>query len=509
MFKKCEHCVDDRNFIKKSVTKLQEITMKRFLGELSILHQQEIEEIHRTSMRILREIGMHIPDKDILRLLEENGATVDRQRMIVKISESMVERALVGIKKDFKEAAAYFGRHLELGKGEFILWMCSMPEVIDLTQNKKRRGTHEDMMKGITVGNVLKNVGVIEPHGIPGEAPPHAADVYCYRYLYAYSLKPCSTWIYSDRTAEYIVEMAKVIAGERDENYLPLFYFAETVSPLRYAEHTIKIMKRMAANKVPIYIGPLVTAGGSGPVTLAGTIALANAEVLSGIILVWLLNPEQALVYPGLSSILDLRNALISYGSPEQALLSIAAVQMAKYYGMGCCCNVHLSDSNLCDFQRGYEAAATAAFALASGVEMLGIVGYAAAGFLCCNPGCQSLEQLIIDDECAEYMKRILRGFEVNDVTLAFDVIREVGIGGTFIDSDHTVRFMRKEHYFPQLLNRDSYEVWQHKGRLSIADRARIRLLEILNEHYPPDPVIDSKTDKELNLILKRAISDD
>ena len=483
--------------------------MKKFVSELSILRQQEIEDIHHTSMRILSEIGMHIPDADILRLLEANGAGVDRNRMVVKIPESMVEKALFGIKKDFTKAAAYFGRHLEFGKGEFILWMCSMPEVIDLSQNKKRRGTHEDMMKGITVGNVLENVGVVEPHGIPGEVPPHVVDVYCYRYLYTYSMKPCSTWIYSDRSAEYIVEMAKVIAGIRGEKDLPLFYFAETISPLRYARHTLTVMKRMAAEKVPIYIGPLVTAGGSGPVTLAGTLALANAEVLSGILLVWLLNPDQALVYPGLSSILDLRNALISYGSPEQALLSIAAVQMAKYYGMGCCCNVHLSDSNLCDFQRGYEAAATAAFALASGVEMLGIVGYAGAGFLCCNPGCQSLEQLIIDDECAEYMKRIVRGFEVSEETLAFDVLKEVGIGRTFIDRDHTVKFMRKEHYFPRLFNRDSYDVWQKKGALSIAERARKRLCEILDEHYPPGPVIDGKTDEELDLILKRAMSND
>jgi trimethylamine--corrinoid protein Co-methyltransferase len=482
--------------------------MKKFLTELTILDEKDIGKIHNTSLRILEEVGLYVPDDEILQILEANDAIIDWDKNVVRFPESLVMKSVRGIKKSFQQAPTYFGRHIELNKGEFILWMCSQPEIIDLLHNEKHRGTHDDMIKGIVVENALENVGVIEPYGIPREVVPEVADVYCYRYLYTYSKKPCSTWIYSENSARHILEMAKVIANEKSCKDLPLMYFAETVSPLRYSSHTLKIMRLMAEHKVPIYIGPMVTAGGSGPVTLAGTIALCNAEILSEIVLVWLLNPGQALVYPGISSILDLRNALISYGAPEQALLSIAAVQMAKYYGMGCCCNVHLSDSNLCDFQRGYEGAATASFALAAGVEMIGIVGYAGAGFMCCNPGCQSLEQLVIDDECAEYMKRVMRGFDVNDETLAFELIRTVGIGGTFIDKEHTVKHMREEHFFPELFNRDSYDIWKKNGATSIDERARVRLRQILEKHYPPDPVIDRNTEKTLEEIYKSALTE-
>jgi trimethylamine--corrinoid protein Co-methyltransferase len=481
--------------------------MKKFITELAVMDEKEVGRIHDASVWILGKIGMLIPDKDILELLEQNGADIDWDKQTARFPVNLIDDALKGINKNFKQASAYFDRHIELNRGECILWMCSMPEVVDLEKNVKRRGTHEDMMKGITVGNVLPNVGVIEPHGIPGEVPSHIVDVYCYRYLYAYSKKPCSTWIYSERSARYIIEMAKVMAGSENNKKLPLYYFADTVSPLRYAPHTLKIMKLMARHKVPVYIGPMVTAGGSGPVTLAGTVALCNAEVLSQIVLVWLLNPDQALVYPGISTILDLRNALISYGAPEQALTAIGAVQMAKYYGMGCCCNIHISDSNMCDFQRGYEAAATAAFALSAGVEMLGIVGYGAAGLVSSNPGCQSLEQLIIDNECADYLKRILRGFEVNEETLALDLIRETGIGGTFIDKEHTVRHMRDEHFFPDIFNRDAYSTWVKNGAKSTLEKAKARLKEILDENYPPLPVIDSYTEKCLDEIYKKAES--
>ena len=465
----------------------------------------EVKDIHRTSIRILEEIGLHIPHEDTLYLLEHNGALIDWESQVARFPESLVQKAINGIKKDFKDAPAYFGKHIELDQGEFILWMCSEPEVVDIMKNEKRHGTHEDMMKGITIGNVLPNVGLIEPHGLPREAPSYLLDIYCFRYLYTYSRKPCSTWIYSAGTARYIIDMAKIIARKKNEKQLPLIYFAETISPLKYAPHTLEIMKLMAENNAQINIGPMVTTGGSGPVTLAGTIALENAEVLSLITLVWLRNPEQALVYPGISSALDMKTALISYGSPEQALLPMAAVQMAKHYGMGCCCNIHLSDSNTCDFQRGYEAAATAAFALASGVEMIGTVGYSGAGFMATNPGCQSLEQLIIDNECADYLKRILRGFEINEETLAFELIREVGIGGTFMDKLHTVEHMKEELFFSDLFNRDPYNTWQDKGATTIAERAHVRLKELLDKHYPPEPVIDRNTEKLLEEIYQEA----
>lgn len=172
---------------------------------------------------------------------------------------------------------------------------------------------------------------------------------------------------------------------------------------------------------------------------------------------------------------------------------------------MACCCNIHLSDSNLADVQRGYEAAATVAFALSAGVEMIGIAGYSAAGFMACNPGCQSLEQLIIDDECADYIKRILRGFEVNNETLAFDLIKKIGIGGTFIGEEHIVRHMREEHFFPTLFNRKSYPEWQADGSTSIAERAKKKLEAILAKNYPPDPVIDRNTEKILEEIYQEA----
>ena len=147
--------------------------MKKFITELAVMNEKEVERIHDASVWILSKIGMLIPDKEILQMLEQNGALIDWNKQIARFPANLIDKALNGINKDFKKTSVYFDRHVELNSGELILWMCSMPEIVDLEKNVKRRGTHEDMIKGITVGNVLPNVGVIEPYGIPGEVPSH------------------------------------------------------------------------------------------------------------------------------------------------------------------------------------------------------------------------------------------------------------------------------------------------------------------------------------------------
>ena len=113
--------------------------------------------------------------------------------------------------------------------------------------------------------------------------------------------------------------------------------------------------------------------------------------------------------------------------------------------------------------------------------------------------------QLVMDNDLIGLVKYMLKGVPVNDETLALDVIREVGIGGTFIDRNHTVTHMREEHFFPDLFNRDAYETWKKKGATSLEERARERLEEILSQHYPPEPVVNGEIEKTLGEIYREA----
>jgi trimethylamine--corrinoid protein Co-methyltransferase len=458
---------------------------------LQILTGAEIERIHETSLTILEEVGVHFPDARVLGLFEDAGARVDFERQVVRLPAALVETALRALPKDFSTTPPDGGPPLNLGDGDLKLSMDCTDQIVDLTHNRKRRGTQEDVLQGIAVANALDNVRLATGYVLPHEVPQAAGDVVGYQLLYTYSKKAVATWIYSARSAAYILEMAQVVAGgaEALKEKKLLTYFAEPVSPLRYAPHTLQIMRMMAKYECPIYLGPMVTAGGSGPVTLAGTLALHNAEILHGLALIYLLNPRQPVIYSCHAHALDLSRGTIQYGAPEQALLAAAAAQLARKYGLAVCGNVMLTDSNTADYQAGFEAGATAAYALAAGWDMLGFLGFGTIGVVGAGVG-HSLELVIMQDEALSYLQRMLRSFEVSEETLALDVIRQAGIGGNFLAQPHTARHMRRELWRPSgIFPRLDYQRWAKAGAPTALDRARSRLEEILSA-YEPEPVL-------------------
>jgi trimethylamine--corrinoid protein Co-methyltransferase len=480
--------------------------MRKQAQLLKVITDTEVDRIQEASLAILEEIGVQMPNTRILRMFADAGAAVDFEQQVVQIPASLVEQALATLPKDFSVTPADGGPPIHLGDGDLKLSMDCSDQIVELSQGRKRRGTQEDVLKGIMVANALENVRLASGYVLPCDVPQSIGDVVGYQLLFTYSREAVATWIYSARSAEYILEMARTVAGgtEALKRKKLLTYFAEPVSPLRYAPHTLEIMCKMAQFECPIYLGPMVTAGGSGPVTLAGTLALHNAEILHGLVLIYLLNPRQPVIYSCHAHVLDLRRGTIQYGAPEQALLAAAASQLAQKQGLAVCGNVMLSDSNTADYQAGFEAGATAAYALAAGWDMLGFLGFGTLGVVGAGVG-HSLEMAIMQDEALSYLKRMVASFEVNDDTLALDAIREAGIGGNFLAEPHTAEHVRKELWQPgSIFPRLDYDAWAEGGSKTALERAKERLDEVLRD-YPPEPVLDPKQAQRLQEIRERA----
>lgn len=482
--------------------------MKRVHQNLKFLSDEEIIEIHNTSLKILENIGCYVPHYKILEILDgRHGVNIDLNKKIVKFEKKYVEEVLKGAPKSFEVVPAYFENRFKVGDGVLKLWMNYTQDMCDWVNHERKLCSNEDMMKGIILGNILPFVGtnnvVAAPEGIPSEV----ADIYCWYMLYKYSAKACNSFIYNLHSARYILEMAISMAGsvedlKRKKN---LMYFAESISPLRWGTHTLDIMLLYSQYEIPIFLGPILSSGGSGPVTLAGSLALANAEILSGIIILNALNEKQPIIYPVLTTPMNMRTAMISFGAPEMALLSAAGVQIANFYGFPSSGNVHLSDSNIADFQYGYEKAATFSLALAAGMEMWGIIGYSAAGHMGTNPGLSSLEGITLDNECFGYMTRILNGIEVNKDTLAYNVIKEVGIGGNFLATHHTADRFKNELWNPDIFVRQSYSEWLASGKRTAVENTIERTDKIIKDNWPCEKVIDSSKEKELDKIFNSA----
>jgi len=257
----------------------------------------------------------------------------------------------------------------------------------------------------------------------------------------------------------------------------------------------------MAKYGLPISaVGSMTLLGGTGPVTLAGSLSLQTAEVLAGITLVHLLDPSAPVSFCASIQVLDQRTVLCTFGAPENTLGSLAGIQVAKSLGLPCLANVALCDANTPDFQAGFEKAMSVALVLSAGAEGIGHQGIVGA-----DQG-SSLEQLIIDDEWLNCINRLLTGFEVSQDALAMEIIKKVGIGGSFLAEPHTLKNMRKEIWYPRLFNRYDWGTWASKGHRDILKRSQENLDKLLKEYYPQPPVIDKGLENQLSKIEKEAI---
>jgi len=225
---------------------------------------------------------------------------------------------------------------------------------------------------------------------------------------------------------------------------------------------------------------PEALSGGTAPATLAGLLVQQNAEVLSGIMISELANPGTPVFYGTVSAALDMRTGATALGGPEVGLLNIAAGQLGRFYGLPRRGTGGNSDSKTVDAQAGLETAPNMLMAALGGMNFI----YDACGSLE-GSLTVSYEKLVIDNEIAGMVSRVLGGIEVTDETLAVDEICRVGPNASFLGTSFTMRHFRKEHFLTTLLDRKSLDSWVKAGAKDIAVVAREKAKRILDEHQP------------------------
>jgi len=336
----------------------------------------------------------------------------------------------------------------------------------------------------------------------PEEVPETYRDVFLTAELVKGTTKPTRCWVRNGRTARYILEIYRTIAGgDAALRQRPMIEaFLEPISPLRLPKDGLDIVAEFARAGQPVSIGPMAMTSGTAPATLAGTLAQENAEILAGIVVTQLLQPGTPITYGGIPHIMDPRTSICSFGSPEQALMAVAMVQMARFYGFGVYINVGLTDAKLPDAQAGIEKASSMLLGVLAGADTFGHCG------ICGTDHGASLLWLFVDNELMDYVKRIARGFEVNADTLAAEIVNIVGPGGNFLAEQHTIEHFRRELWLPGAVwTRQSFAAWESEGHTSIADRVLREVNRILTTHKPQP--IDETLARELDRIVDSARS--
>ena len=347
-----------------------------------------------------------------------------------------------------------------------------------------------DALDGITIPGAMS-----DPHEVPAgwRCVAVAAE------MIRNTVKPITFWFHDRASARYLAELAVAVRGdERAAREHPLFYpFLEPISPLRFPVDGVDLLFETARLDLPVHVGPMAQMGMSAPVTMAGTIAQENAEILAGICITQLIKPGLPVCYGGICHAFDMATTQLIFGGPEQALFGVAMTQLGRSYGLPVYINAGLTDSKRPDAQAGLECGVTLTLGAAAGADIFGHMGISGVD------QASSLDMLVLQNEVIAYVESVNRRIDFCDDSFALDLIEEVGPGGTFIDKLHTAEHFRDELWFPRLLDREYYDAWRDGGALGMEERCRARRDAILRDHRVPPP--EPEVQRELDRIVKAA----
>lgn len=444
---------------------------------LKILSDKEKILIHQAARQILKDTGIRVRSRVIYEMLLSEGGEPDKSDSLrVYLPEKLIGDKLALCPKQFSIRNRKGEESLISDTGRSLFYTSNATQYVRGTsRNAVELGINE-FIDFVRVADKLENI-----HGIVGtslkEYPPNCRDFAGFRIAAQYSYKHLRPCIYTPAGAEAIIEMADIILDGRplkDNMFFTLGY--SIVSPLTWTETALDLFYRTRGYGIPVMINSEPLAGGTSPVTLAGCLALADAEVLSGIVINQIIEPGRPCLYnAGFAHVFDMQTTLVLTGSPENALLQAAGAEMAQYHGLPSA-SWALSDAAMLDSQASAEKLLTAMAHILTNVSFVWGMGNIETSKTI------SPEIAVIDNEIVGNCLRFKNRFKVDDEHLALDLIKENAFNGSFLESMHTLEHFQEEIRYSDFLNRSNRGMWQRAGSMSLEEKAEQKVNEILGK---------------------------
>ncbi len=467
---------------------------------LELLSNEDVRRIHSVSLEILDSVGMRIPHKKILDLLADAGVKVDFKNETVRFPADIVEKQIEKSGKSYTLYGRDLDKRAQFGREEInFLSSSGQSFFIEEPQELRRKPNLEDLRKAAVLGDALGEIDIVGPMVVPLNLPSNTRDIRSLAELLKLTTKPISVWISGGENCRFILEILSIVRGGRDRlrTHPMLEILVQPISPLRWDKRSLEILLEVASWGLPVGIGSMAQASLTAPATLAGTIAQENAEILAGIFIAQSISPGLPVTYWGIPHVMDPATANISFGSPEQGIMAVAMVQLARFYGLPVGTNIGLTDAKIPDAQAGIEKGISLVLGALSGADIFGHMGISGA-----DQGAR-FSQLVIDNELAGFVRRIRKSFQVTEATLAVGLIKSVGIGGTFLDTEHTLKNFRKEYWFPTLFDRQNWDGWVSSGKKTLQEVGFEQVKDCLRKH---DSVpLDDDLCREIDKLVDRA----
>ncbi len=447
--------------------------------QLKMLSDDQCETVLNGALEVLERTGAEIHSPEALEIFRKGGCWVEGN--MVRFPTHLVEWAIrsapsrIVISNQKGERTMFLeGQNVYYGPGPTNTY------TLDPFTGERRRARKSDTVRAAKVIDALPNIDFAMDCGTVMDVTPTLSDVHAFQAMLENTTKPIIHWGFGIDQYQDIIDMAAAVVGgmealQRDPFIL---LYSESSPPLRHSSEAIDKAIFAAKNNIPIVYTPCTFSGGVAPATMAGTLVIAVADSLVGLVAGQLVRKGSGFVMGGLISTMDMSSTILSYGAAELSLLSAGLTSVARHMKIPMFSTGGCTDSKVIDTQMGIEAAFSILMAGLSGANLIHDCSYMEYG------ATSSLVLMTMDDEIIGMVKKILGGVLVNDEQMAVDIIDKVGPGGHYLAEDHTMAHFR-ENWGPSLINRLRIDGWKAEGSKSMGQRAKEKCQNIINNHKP------------------------
>jgi trimethylamine--corrinoid protein Co-methyltransferase len=438
------------------------------------LNKEQLDKIHESTLRVLSKIGIVFHHEKALEIFKKHGAKVDDKK--VYIDEKLLERALSTVQENFVFKGRNKDNNVMVGSSETVFAPSSGPVYIK-SQNTRRFVQAEDFInftKLIESSDVLTahNANMMEPIDVPNES----RDLFRTAVSLKYTLKPIMGFTAGRKSSLESIKLIHEFLGNEEENIM--LGVLSTKSPLAYDRSMLEAVFAYGEEEQALMFASCALPGATSPVSISGTLVTCNAEILAGIVLSQLIRPGFPVIYGNTSPSCDLRYVSPAIGAPETGLLTLATSELGRYYSIPTRSGGSLSDSKALDMQAGIESSLTMMSSVISGVSFV----LQSCGVLD-SFNMISYEKFIIDEEMIKLIKRYSEGFTIDNDHIGYEAIENVGAEGHYLNEMHTMKHFRKEHFKPNLLSKEGFNMWEKDGSKTVVDKASKEVEKRLSEY--------------------------
>jgi len=441
------------------------------------------EKIISEARKVLCSLGMEIHNKSILSMLQDYGAKVEMDKYHVFFTDEIIDRALTTVPHSFKlydvlgnETHDFSGYNVYFTPGSAAL------NILDYETNQIRKPTTLDYIRYAKVISRLDNIASQSTAFIPADVHEKISDSYRLYLSLLFCEKPVVTGAFTIEAFGIMKELQLAVCGTKEklaEKPLTIFSCCPT-SPLKWSDVTSQNLVDCARYSIPVEFVSMPLSGFMAPVTLVGTLIQHTAETLSGVVIGQLTNPGTPVLYGGSPAVFDVRYETTPMGAVETQMIDCAYNEIGKHLGMPTQAYISLSDSKQLDAQSGLESSMGATLAALSGIN--NISGPGMLDF----ESCQSLEKLVLDSEICGMALRMTGGIEPKEDFPALPRFEELLREKHLLISEHTLRYLKEEFYFPgPVIDRASRTRWQKEGSVSLLQRAHSEVEKLIKDYVP------------------------